>query len=94
MYLKQYASEPSEDSMLQFRINTVSHQYLFQTLYPKLASRKIDINNGSKKGAILFTSSVASFIKPPGLAVYAATKSYFSELAGSLATEADGLFIM
>ncbi|KAA6388385.1 MAG: putative 17 beta-hydroxysteroid dehydrogenase type 3 [Streblomastix strix] len=85
----EYAAQPSEDSMQQFRTNVISHQHLFHSLFPKLASRKVDLKSGYKRGAMIFTSSVVTFVSPPGMAVYAATKSYLSGLAESLASEAD-----
>ncbi|KAA6353365.1 MAG: hypothetical protein EZS28_051108, partial [Streblomastix strix] len=86
----ELASSPSEATLRQFRSNIVTHQYLFQELYPKLAARKTD---ASRRGGVLFTASVGAFIYPPVMAVYGATKVYLGHLGECLATEADSFGI-
>ncbi|KAA6315079.1 MAG: hypothetical protein EZS28_055473, partial [Streblomastix strix] len=51
----ELASNQSEAALRMFRSNIVTHQYLFQELYPKLAARKTD---ASRRGGVLFTASV------------------------------------
>ncbi|KAA6393586.1 MAG: putative short-chain dehydrogenase [Streblomastix strix] len=86
----ELSSSPSANSLRQFRSNIVTHQYLFQTLYPQLAARRIDSEKeATKRGAVLFTASCAGFMQFPLMAVYGATKAYLGHLGECLATEAD-----
>ncbi|KAA6397428.1 MAG: putative 17 beta-hydroxysteroid dehydrogenase type 3, partial [Streblomastix strix] len=88
----ELAANPSENTLRQFRTNIVAHQYLFQALYPKLASRIIGHNQQQgaiRRGGVLFTASLAGFIYPPGSHVYGATKEYLGHLGECLATEAE-----
>lgn len=49
--------------------------------------------NGIRRGAVLFTSSIVSFIYPPAMIVYGATKAYLGHLGECLATEAECLIV-
>ncbi|KAA6380571.1 MAG: putative 17 beta-hydroxysteroid dehydrogenase type 3, partial [Streblomastix strix] len=82
----ELAASPTENTLLQFRSNIITHQYLFQALYPKLANRQM---NGIRRGAVLFTSSVGAYFGAPGAIVYSATKAYLGHLGECLATEAE-----
>ncbi|KAA6389516.1 MAG: putative 17 beta-hydroxysteroid dehydrogenase type 3 [Streblomastix strix] len=82
----ELASNPTENTLRQFHSNIVTHQYLFQALYPKLANRYM---NGVRRGAVLFTSSICAFFQYPIMVVYGATKAYLGHLGECLSTEAD-----
>ncbi|KAA6358440.1 MAG: putative short-chain dehydrogenase [Streblomastix strix] len=71
----------------QFHYNIVTHQHIFQALYPKLTTRQL--NKGKKRGAVLFTSSGLGIISTPGSVVYSATKAYMGHLGECLACEAN-----
>ncbi|KAA6400855.1 MAG: putative short chain dehydrogenase [Streblomastix strix] len=79
-------SSPTEKTLHMFQSNIVTHQYLFQELYPKLANRQTATK---RRGGVLFTSSGLAFLISPGSVVYAATKAYMGHLGECLATEAE-----
>ncbi|KAA6398242.1 MAG: putative 17 beta-hydroxysteroid dehydrogenase type 3, partial [Streblomastix strix] len=79
------AAQPTKKSLDQFNTNIVTHQHLFQVLYPRLVNRQL---TAKKRGAILFTSSGLGIITTPGSVVYSATKSYLGHLGECLASEA------
>ncbi|KAA6352937.1 MAG: hypothetical protein EZS28_051536, partial [Streblomastix strix] len=90
----QDATNPTEKSLIQFRSNIVTHQYIFQSLYPKLANRQLNSNSSNKRrGAVLFTASGLAIITTPGSVVYSATKAYLGHLGECLATEAESFGI-
>lgn len=68
------------DEMLQ--VNIVALTTLTRALIPQMISRR--------RGAILNVSSSAGFLPIPGMAVYAATKSYVNSLTESLRAELRG----
>ena len=68
------------DEMLQ--VNIVALTTLSRALIPQMISRR--------RGAILNVSSSAGFLPIPGMAVYAATKSYVNSLTESLRAELRG----
>ncbi|KAA6377996.1 MAG: hypothetical protein EZS28_026476, partial [Streblomastix strix] len=84
-FMANNAAHPTETSHNIFQGNIVTHQYLFQVLYPKLAERQM---RSERRGAVLFTSSDLSFHIIPG-PVHPATKAYIGHLGECLATEAE-----
>ncbi|KAA6372990.1 MAG: putative short-chain dehydrogenase [Streblomastix strix] len=80
------SASPTDNVLRQFHSNIVTHQYLFQKLYPKLANRKL---SSERRGGVLFTASVAGVMQMPGASTYGATKAYLGHLGECLATEAD-----
>ncbi|KAA6392157.1 MAG: putative 17 beta-hydroxysteroid dehydrogenase type 3 [Streblomastix strix] len=80
-------TNPTEKSLIMFRSNIVTHQYLFQQLYPKLANRQL--SDSKRRGAVLFTSSGLAIFVSPGAVLYAATKAYMGHFGECLATEAE-----
>ncbi|KAA6379593.1 MAG: putative 17 beta-hydroxysteroid dehydrogenase type 3 [Streblomastix strix] len=81
------AAHPTEKSLIMLCSNIVTHQYIFQALYPKLASRKL--SDSQRRGAVLFSSSGLAIFASPIAVVYSATKAYMGHLGECLATEAE-----
>jgi short-subunit dehydrogenase len=71
--------------------NIVTHQHLFNLLYPPLTKRPINPIT-QKRGAVLFTSSGLTFINPPSMSIYVATKAYMGAFGENLAAEAKGIY--
>ncbi|KAA6388922.1 MAG: putative 17 beta-hydroxysteroid dehydrogenase type 3 [Streblomastix strix] len=86
------ASNPSDKYLKQIHCNIITHQYIFQQLYPRLANRQLN-DSQKRRGAVLFTSSGLAIIPNPGESVYGATKAYMGHFGECLATEADAFGI-
>ncbi len=75
----QFASLPAERLTAEMQLNVVALTELTRTLVPRMVERG--------RGAVINVASTAAFQPIPGMAVYAATKSYVLRLSIALWAE-------
>eukprot|EP00770_Monocercomonoides_exilis_P002402 MONOS_2386.1-p1 / transcript=MONOS_2386.1 / gene=MONOS_2386 / organism=Monocercomonoides_exilis_PA203 / gene_product=unspecified product / transcript_product=unspecified product / location=Mono_scaffold00049:43668-44654(+) / protein_length=267 / sequence_SO=supercontig / SO=protein_coding / is_pseudo=false len=80
-------SRPNAKSLDLFHLNIVTHQHLFNALYPQLAKRPKQ-NNSKFRGGVLITSSANAVFTAPFVASYSAAKAYQQHFAECLSLEA------
>lgn len=74
------AEEKVEELERMVETNMAPYLYMTWAILPKMLERE-------KKGAVIFTSSVAGILPLPYAATYAATKAFNKHLAEGLAYE-------